>query len=60
MYWLTNYGFGSHLVDWLALAVVVVLTLALSVGTRRFIFWVLAHKRDSDKTEREYWRRHGG
>jgi len=30
MHWLKNYAFGSHLVDWLALAVVVVLILALA------------------------------
>ena len=60
MYWLTHYAFGSHLVDWLALAVVVVFTLAVRIGTRRFILWLLTHKRDSDKQEREYWRIHGG
>jgi hypothetical protein len=60
MHWLTNYGFGSHLVDWLAVAVVVLVTIALRVGTRRFILWRLTHKRDLDKSEREYWRIHGG
>jgi len=29
MHWLKTYAFGSHLVDWLALAVVVVLTFVL-------------------------------
>jgi hypothetical protein len=60
MRWLTNYALGSHLVDWLALAVVVALTLALRIGARKFIFWLLARKRDPGKGEREYWRRHGG
>jgi hypothetical protein len=60
MYWLKNYAFGSHLVDWLALAVVVVLTLAVRSGVRRFIFWLLTHKRAKGKDEREYWRIHGG
>jgi hypothetical protein len=55
---LTNYAFGSHMVDWLALAVVIVLTLAVRIGTRRFIFW-LTRKRNSDRSEREYWRIHG-
>lgn len=59
MHWLTNYAFGSHLVDWLALAVVVVLTLAVRIVTRRFIFWLLTRKRDSVKNEKEYWRIHG-
>jgi hypothetical protein len=59
MYRLTHYEFGSHVVDWLALAVVVVLTLAVRIGTRKLISWVIARKRDSDKSEREYWRIHG-
>jgi hypothetical protein len=60
MHWLTNYAFGFHLVDWLALAVVVVLTLTVRIGARRFIFRLLTHKRDKGKGEKEYWRRHGG
>lgn len=61
MYWLTNYAFGSHVARWLVLAVVVVLvTIALRIGTRRFIFWLLTHKRGSDKSEKEYWRMHDG
>jgi hypothetical protein len=59
-HWLTNYAFGSHAADWLAVAAVAVLVLAIPIGTRRFIFWLLSHKRDSDKSEREYWRIHGG
>jgi hypothetical protein len=60
MHWLTHYAFGSHLVDWLALAVVVVLTLAVRLGARRLILWLLTHKRDSGKSDAEYWRIHGG
>ena len=61
MHWLTNYAFGSHVADWLAVAVVVVVVaIALRIGTRRFIFWLLTPKCDSDKGEREYWRIHGG
>jgi hypothetical protein len=59
MHWLTQYAFGSHLVDWLAVAVVVLVTIALRIGTRSFIFWLLRDKRGSDKSEREYWRMHG-
>lgn len=55
-----NTAFGSHLVDWLALAVVAVFALAVWVGTRRFMFWLVTNKRRSDKSEREYWRIHGG
>jgi hypothetical protein len=60
MHWLKNYAFGSHLVDWLALAVVLLVTIALRTSTRRFILWLLTHKHDSGKSEREYWRIHGG
>jgi hypothetical protein len=49
MHQLTNSEFSSPLVDWLALAVVVVVTLAVRLGTRRFILPRLTHKRDSDK-----------
>ncbi len=59
MHWLTHYAFGSHLVDWLALAVVVALTPAMRIGGRRFILGLLTRKRDSDKSEKEYWRMHG-
>jgi hypothetical protein len=60
MHWLKSYAFGSHLVDWLALAAVVVLTLAVRIGTRKFVLWLLTHKRDSGKSGKEYWRIHGG
>ena len=60
MHSLTNYAFGSHLIDWLALAIVVVLTLAVRTGVRRFIFRLLERKHHKGKGEREYWRIHGG
>jgi len=59
MHWLKNHAFGSHLVDWLALAVVVVLSVVVRLGARRFV-WLLAHKRGEGKGEREYWHIHGG
>jgi hypothetical protein len=60
MHWITNYAFGSHVVDWLALAAAAVLVVAIRIGKRRFILWLATHKRYSDKSEREYWRMHGG
>jgi hypothetical protein len=60
MRWLTNYGFGSHVADWLTLAGIAVFVLAVRIGTRMFILWLLTHKRDTDKSETEYWRIHGG
>jgi hypothetical protein len=60
MHWLTKYAFGSHLVDWLAAAVGLLVTISWRIGTRRLILWLLTHKHDSGKREREYWRVHGG
>jgi uncharacterized membrane protein YeiH len=60
MHWLRTYAFGSHLVDWLALAAVAVLTFALRLAARRFIVGLPTRKRDKGRGEREYWRRHGG
>jgi hypothetical protein len=36
MHWLTNYAFGARPVAWIALAVVVVLSLAALLAARRF------------------------
>jgi hypothetical protein len=60
MHWRTKHGFGFHLVDWLAVAVVLLITIASHIGTRRLFFWLAKRKRGSDKGEREYWRMHGG
>jgi hypothetical protein len=60
MHWLKSYAFGSHLVDWLALAAVVVLTLALRIAARRFIIGLLIRKREKGKGGKNYWSIHGG
>jgi hypothetical protein len=59
MHWLTNYAFGSHVADWVALVFVVLLMLVVRICTRRFVLRMLSNKRDSHKSEREYWRIHG-
>jgi hypothetical protein len=59
MDWVTHYAFGSHLVDWLLLTILVAITLAVRIGARRFILRLLADKRGKSKGEREYWRKHG-
>jgi len=53
MHWLKSYAFGSHLVDWLALAAVVVLTLALRIAARRFIIGLLIRKREQRQRREE-------
>jgi hypothetical protein len=56
MHWLTNHA-GPPWVDWLALAIVaVVIAVRIGIG----IYGLLTHKRDSDKSEKEYRRIHGG
>ena len=58
MNWFTNYPFGSHAAKWLAVAIL--LALALCMGTLRFVFSLLTHERDTDESEKDYWRIHGG
>ncbi len=58
MNWFANHAFGSHAADWLAL--VVVIALALCLGTVKFVFWLHSHERDTEESDREYWRMHGG
>jgi len=60
MNWFTNYAFGSHAAEWLALAVVILLALALCTGTLKFIPSLFTHERDADESEKDYWRIHGG
>jgi hypothetical protein len=58
MNWFTNYPFGSHAAEWLAVAIL--LALALCMGTLKFVFSLLTHERDADESEKDYWRIHGG
>ena len=60
MHWFKNHAFGSHVVVWLAFAVIVVLTIAVRIGGRGFFMWLLARKPNAGKVEREYWRIHDG
>jgi hypothetical protein len=60
MHWLINYVFGSHVADWVAFVFMVLLVLVVRICTRRFVLRMLSRKRDPDKSEREYWRVHGG
>jgi hypothetical protein len=57
---LTNYPFGSHAAELLALAVVILLALELCVGTLEFVSSLLTHERDAAEPEKDYWRIHGG
>jgi hypothetical protein len=54
--WFRRCAFGSHLGEWLALALVILLTFALCVALLRLVFWLLKRERDTDESESEYWR----
>jgi hypothetical protein len=60
MHWITNYTFGSHVADWLVMAAAVLLVIAVRIGTRSLVVWLLSHRRDSNKSEKDYWHIHGG
>jgi len=62
--WLRGDGFDSHLGEWLALALDILILFALGIALSRLVFWFLRRKRDTDESEdeseREDWRMHGG
>jgi hypothetical protein len=60
MKWLLSYAFGSHAGERFALGVMIVFALALCITSLKVVFWLLTRERDTDATESEYWRRHGG
>jgi hypothetical protein len=60
MNWFTNYPFGSHAAQWLALGVVILFALELCTGTLEFVSSLFTQERDTAKSENDYWRLHGG
>ena len=64
MNWFRHDAFGSHVGEWLALALGTLVLFALRIALSRLVFWFLQRKRDKDESEdeseREYWRIHGG
>ena len=54
MNWFRRSAFGSQVGEWLALALVILLTLALCVALLRLVFWLLKRERDTDESERDY------
>ena len=63
MNWFRNYAFGSRAGEWLALAIVILLSFASSIASLRLGMWFLTRKRDTDGSEgesdKQYWRTHG-
>ena len=58
MNWFRDYAFGSHAGEWLALAMVILLSVALCFALSALVFWLLTRERDTDESEREYWGLH--
>jgi hypothetical protein len=58
--WFRRHAFGSHVGEWLALALVTLLTYALYVALLRLASRLHKRERDTDESESDYWRIHGG
>jgi hypothetical protein len=58
--WFRHFGFGSQADEWLVLAMVLLLSFALCIASLKLLFWLLTRERDTDESEKEYWRIHGG
>jgi hypothetical protein len=61
--WFRQCAFGSHGAEWLALAIVILLSFASCIASLRFGSWLLTRQRDTEETksesEKEYWGIHG-
>jgi hypothetical protein len=61
--WFRHGAFGFHMGEWLALAMVILLSCALSIALSKLVFWLFARQREADEregeAEKEYWRIHG-
>ena len=53
MNWFRHNAFGSHIGEWLALAIIILLSFALSIALLKVVFWLLAHERGADEREDE-------
>ena len=60
MNWFRRDGFGFHAGEWLAVALVILLSLALCIALLRLVFRLFKRKGDTNESERNYWRIHGG
>jgi len=58
--WFNRDGFGFNPGDWPAFALVILLLFALGIALLRLVFRLFKRKGDTDESERDYWRIHGG
>ena len=59
MKWSRRYAFVSHAVSGPRIAMVLLLAL-IGIALLRLIIWLVTRERDEDRSERDYWRIHGG
>ena len=57
MNWVNHQGVTFHAGERLALAIVALLP---GIALLKLVIWLLTPERDKDKSERDYWRMHGG
>ena len=60
MNWLRCCAFGSHVAEWLAIPLVILLSFALCVVLLRFVLKLLRREHDTEESQSDYWRIHGG
>lgn len=60
MNWFAHHAFPSRTAEWLALAVVILLSLAFCIGVMKFVSSLLTGEHDTDKPENDYWHIHEG
>ena len=60
MNWFRRCVFGSHLGEWLVFALVILVAFALCVALIRLVFRLLKRERNTNESESDYWRIHGG
>ena len=60
MNWFERHAFGSHQNEWLTVALVVLLLLALCVAVLRLALGFFKRKGNTDESGSDYWRLHGG
>jgi hypothetical protein len=58
--WLRSAGFSFYAGEWLLFALVILLLFALGIALLRLVFGLFKRKRDTDESEKDYWRIHGG
>jgi Kef-type K+ transport system membrane component KefB len=58
--WFWRDGFAFHVGEWLTFALVILLIFALCIVLIRLLFRLFRRERDTDESDSDYWRIHGG